>query len=77
MRIAAIYDVHGNLPALDAVLQEIEHEHPDLILVGGDAVVGPMPRATPERLIGLGKRARFIRGNSERELVAIIERRSS
>ena len=54
MRIAAIYDIHGNLPALDAVLQEINRESSDLIVVGGDIVSGPLPRATMERLMGLG-----------------------
>ena len=36
MRIAAIYDIHGNLPALDTVLREIDQEQPDRIVVGGD-----------------------------------------
>jgi putative phosphoesterase len=73
MRIAAIYDIHGNLPALDAVLQNIEREQPDLIVVGGDVAAGPLPRATLERLMGLGERARFIRGNADRELVACFD----
>src|SRR5215211_4076088 len=42
-RVAAIYDVHGNLPALEAVLAELERINPDLIVVGGDVVAGPMP----------------------------------
>ncbi len=69
MKIAAIYDIHGNLPALDAVLQEIDQAHPDLVLVGGDVAGGPMPRATIERLMSLGERAQFIRGNDDRYLV--------
>ena len=43
MRVAAIYDIHGNLPALGAVLAEIDQAAPDIILVGGDVVTGPMP----------------------------------
>jgi predicted phosphodiesterase len=43
MRIAALYDIHGNLPALEAVLRELEHEGPDMIVVGGDVALGPMP----------------------------------
>ncbi|KAA3658434.1 MAG: hypothetical protein DWQ04_25085, partial [Chloroflexi bacterium] len=43
MRIAAIYDIHGNLPALEAVLHEIKQEAVDQIVVGGDVVAGPMP----------------------------------
>ena len=73
MRVAAIYDIHGNLPALDAVLQDIEREQPDLIVVGGDVASGPLPRATVERLMLLGDRARFICGNADRELVACFD----
>ena len=69
MRIAAIYDVHGNLPALDAVLREIEQEKVDLILVGGDIVWGPFPLETLDVLLHLN-RARFIRGNADREVAA-------
>jgi putative phosphoesterase len=73
MKIVALYDIHGNLPALDAVLQEAEQEHPDLILVGGDIVPGPMPRATLERLQALGDNMLYIRGNCEREVVAAFD----
>ncbi|HVG67808.1 MAG TPA: metallophosphoesterase family protein, partial [Gaiellales bacterium] len=69
MRVAAIYDIHGNLPALDAVLEQIAEEEPDVVLVGGDSAAGPMPAATLDRLIALGCRARYIRGNADRELV--------
>ncbi|HEY7350330.1 MAG TPA: metallophosphoesterase family protein [Ktedonobacterales bacterium] len=69
MKVAAIYDIHGNLPALEAVLAEIDQAAPDLILVGGDVASGPMPRATLDRLMGLGERACFIRGNADRELI--------
>src|SRR6266498_971360 len=65
-RVAALYDVHGNLPALDAVLAEVDA---DLILVGGDFVAGPWPAETLERLRALGDRVRFIRGNADREVV--------
>jgi putative phosphoesterase len=69
MRVAALYDIHGNLPALEAVLAEREAAAADLIVVGGDFVMGPMPRPTLERLRGLGNRVRFIRGNTERDLL--------
>ena len=62
MKIVALYDIHGNLPALDAVLKEVEQEHPDLILVGGDIVPGPMPRAALERLLELGDKIHYILG---------------
>ena len=70
MRIAAIYDIHGNLPALEAVLQEIEQAKVDQIVVGGDVVAGPMPRETLERLLSLEIPVRFIKGNADREIVA-------
>jgi putative phosphoesterase len=65
LRVAALYDVHGNLAALEAVLAEVDA---DLILVGGDVAAGPWPAETLERLRGLGDRVRFIRGNADREL---------
>ena len=46
MRIAALYDIYGNLPALEAVLQDVQAEDVDRIVVGGDVVAGPMPIET-------------------------------
>ncbi|WP_268811841.1 metallophosphoesterase [Brevibacillus brevis] len=43
MRVAALYDIHGNVPALHATLAELEVVKPDLIVIGGDIVSGPMP----------------------------------
>jgi putative phosphoesterase len=65
VRIAALYDIHGNLPALDAVLAEVDA---DVIVVGGDFSVGPWPAETVERLRALDGDVRFIRGNAEREV---------
>jgi putative phosphoesterase len=73
MRIAVLYDIHGNLLALEATLAEIDILHPDLIVVGGDVAGGPMPRATLERLMALGDRVRFVRGNGDREMVAFFD----
>lgn len=67
VRMAALYDIHGNRPALEAVLQEVERERVDLILIGGDVAWGPFPRDTLELLQRLGN-ARFIRGNADREV---------
>ena len=66
MRVAALYDVHGNLPALEAVLADLEREHVDEIVCGGDTCAGPMPRETLELLQARG--ARFVRGNADRVL---------
>ncbi|MEP6977930.1 MAG: metallophosphoesterase family protein [Thermoleophilia bacterium] len=65
MRVAALYDVHGNLPALEAVLGEVDA---DAILVGGDVASGPFPRETLERLEAYGARVHFVRGNADRVL---------
>ena len=67
MRVAALYDVHGNLPALEAVLAEVEREDVDLIVFGGDVAAGAFPAETVEILRTLGRPARFVRGNADRE----------
>ncbi len=67
MRVAALYDIHGNLPALEAVLAEAGDA--DAIVVGGDVVGGAFPAETVERLRALADRALWLRGNAERELV--------
>jgi predicted phosphodiesterase len=66
MRVAALYDIHGNLPALTAVLAEVAEAEPDVVVVGGDIALGPMPRETLELLLTLGERALFVRGNCDR-----------
>jgi predicted phosphodiesterase len=66
LRVAALYDVHGNLPALEAVLAEVPEDA--RILLGGDHVYGPFPAETLERLSSLGERAIWLRGNCDREL---------
>jgi len=70
MRVAAIYDIHGNLPALEAVLQEIRQEKVDHIVVGGDVLPGPMPVETLDCLRDLHAAVHCIYGNGE---VAVLE----
>jgi len=70
MRIAALYDIHANLPALEAVLAEIRRVGVDLIVVGGDVLPGPMPRETLDCLLALDIPTRFILGNGDREVLA-------
>lgn len=65
MRVAAFYGIHGNLPALEAVLQEIRQAEVDQVVVGGDVVPGPMPRETLRWLLDLDLPVHFIHGNSE------------
>jgi putative phosphoesterase len=65
--IATLYDIHGNLAALDAVLAEIPAEA--TIVVGGDVCfAGEQPAETLERLRALGDRVRWVRGNTDREI---------
>jgi predicted phosphodiesterase len=70
MRVAAIYDIHGNLPALEAALEEIRSAAVDVVVVGGDVVPGPMEHEALDRLYSLGARTRFLRGNCE---VAVLD----
>lgn len=70
MRVAAIYDIHGNLPALEAVLEDVRRAGVDQVVVGGDVLPGPMPRETLARLLELDIPVQFIQGNGEREALA-------
>ena len=64
--MALLYDVHGNLAALDATLDDAATQRADAYFVGGDvALFGPWPEATVERLRALAP-ATWIRGNGER-----------
>ena len=69
MRVAALYDIHGNLPALEAVLADVEREAVDAIVVGGDVVSGPEPAEVLDALEALGERVHFIRGNADRHVL--------
>jgi predicted phosphodiesterase len=73
MRIAVLADIHGNLPALDAVLPEVEAAGVDRIVLLGDIALGPLPAETLDRLVDLGERAVWVHGNCERELVAAYD----
>jgi putative phosphoesterase len=65
--VAALYDIHGNLPALEAVLAEVPADA--TIVVGGDVVAGgEQPSETLARLRALGDSVLWVRGNADREL---------
>ncbi len=70
MRIAALYDIHGNLPALECVLEELQRVPVDQIVVGGDVLSGPMQVACLERLSALSAPVHYLMGNSDREVIA-------
>ena len=69
-RIAAIFDIHSNLPALEAVLEDIRHAGVDAIVVGGDVLPGPMPIETIAALLALDIPTQLIHGNGDREVLA-------
>lgn len=77
MRVAALYDIHGNLPALEAVLEDAARAGADSALVGGDVVPGPMPRETLVRLLELDLPTQFIVGNGELAVLAEMNGRDS
>jgi putative phosphoesterase len=72
MRVAALYDIHGNLPALEVVADAVERTGVDAIVVGGDVLPGPMPRETIEFLQGLRLPVKFIYGNGDREVLSSL-----
>src|SRR3954451_22477170 len=69
MHVMALYDIHGNIDALEAGLA---HAEPDAVLVGGDAVPGPFARAVLARLESLAVPVHWIRGNGEREVAEAV-----
>ena len=70
MRVAALYDIHANIPALEVVLEEVHQASVDQIVVGGDLVPGPMPRETLRLLLDLDLPVQFIHGNGELAMLA-------
>ena len=77
MRVAALYDIHGNLPALEAVLQEVRQAAVDQVVVGGDVFPGPMPRETLTCLLDLDVPVQFVQGNGDRVVLAQMAGRES
>ena len=73
MRVAVLADIHGNLPALDAVLSDVAAAGADAIVLNGDLATGPMPAETLDRLAGLGGQVVWVRGNADRELAAAFD----
>ena len=69
-RVAALYDIHGNLPALEAVLSDVRRAGVEEIVVGGDVVPGPMAREVFDCLMSQDIATQFIMGNGDREVLA-------
>ncbi|NES31330.1 metallophosphoesterase [Micromonospora terminaliae] len=68
-RVAVLSDIHGALPALEAVLAEPDVAAADLVVLTGDIAAGPQPVEVLDLLAALGDRACWVGGNADRELV--------
>jgi len=74
MQVGALYDIHGNLPALEAVLDDLRQAEVEVIMIGGDVVPGPMPCETLDLLLDVARdtQVQFIQGNGEAAVLAEI-----
>ena len=72
MDVLALYDIHGNVDALEAVLADPRAGHPDAVVVGGDAVPGPFAAATLAGLETVEAPVHWIRGNGERVVASAV-----
>jgi predicted phosphodiesterase len=71
--VAVLADIHGNLPALRAVLAEADVADAEAVVLLGDIALGPMPAETLDVLAGLGERAVWVHGNCEREMITAFD----
>jgi putative phosphoesterase len=72
MGVAVLSDIHGNLPALEAVLETVARQSPSVIVVCGDVASGPLPVETLDLLMDV-RDARYLHGNADRSLVAAYD----
>jgi putative phosphoesterase len=77
VRVAALADVHGNAPALEAVLAELAQEDVDLVVFCGDLTWGPLPQETLALVRGMTVETRFVRGNGDRMVGADVGARGT
>jgi predicted phosphodiesterase len=72
VRVAALCDIHGNLPALEAVLAEVDAAAPDVVVCVGDLLGGPYPSECLDRMRSRGD-VRFVRGNADRMVLEGVD----
>jgi putative phosphoesterase len=72
VKVLALYDIHGNPDALEAVLADPRATDPDVVVIGGDTVPGPEAGATLDRLQAISSPIRWVRGNGEREVADAV-----
>jgi predicted phosphodiesterase len=68
---AVLFDIHGVMPALDAVLGEPDLRRADRIVLTGDVAAGPQPTQVLDRLLSRADRVVWVRGNADRELAEL------
>jgi predicted phosphodiesterase len=73
MNLLCLYDIHGNVEALEAVLADPRAAGPDAVVVGGDTAPGPFTAEALDRLAGLDAPVHWVRGNGEREVAAAVD----
>ncbi len=77
MRVAALADVHGNAPALEAVLADVASAGVDLIVFCGDLTWGPLPMETLAVVRAIETPVRFVRGNADRSVGVHLDERGT
>lgn len=73
MRIAAVFDIHGNVPALEATLADVRAAGVELLVVGGDVLPGPLAVECLDMLDAVAVPVLYVRGNGERETLAAAD----
>ena len=76
MRVAVLADIHGNLPALEAVLVELRAAGVGLVVVAGDVLPGPMGAECLARFDGLDVPVRYLSGNGERVTLDAVDKKA-
>jgi predicted phosphodiesterase len=77
VRVAALADVHGNAPALEAVLADVVSAGVDLIVFCGDLTWGPLPVETLAVVRAIETPVRFVRGNADRSVGVHLDERGT
>jgi predicted phosphodiesterase len=77
VHVAALADVHGNAPALEAVLADVADAGVDLIVFCGDLTWGPLPMETLAVVRAIETPVRFVRGNADRSVGVHLDERGT